>query len=131
MIERNNPAKCVLVQYPNNSRSANALLPLIIHNVQPGSIILTDEWRAYHNLYQHGYQHQTVNHSLHFRDPQTGVHTNTVEGMWAAAKCKFRRMHGTSSNLMDSYFSEFVWNKKFPERKFEHLIHQISEYYVV
>lgn len=92
-VERDNPANCVLVPCPNNDRSSATLLPLIMQNALPGTTILTDQWRSYNQLSNLGYVHNAVNHSLFFRDPVTGVHTNTIEGMWAHAKTKFRKLH--------------------------------------
>ena len=37
-----------LVPVPN--RTARTLLPLIINNIAPGSIIMSDEWRAYRRI---------------------------------------------------------------------------------
>lgn len=102
-----------------------------MQNALPGTTILTDQWRSYNQLSNLGYVHNAVNHSLFFRDPVTGVHTNTIEGMWAHAKTKFRKLHGTSAALHESYLSEFVWRRKFPQRQFEHLVSQITDYYVI
>lgn len=131
LLERDNPAHCVLIPCPNNSRSADTLLPLITHNVLPGTTIYTDQWAAYRTLQQQGFHHESVNHSLHFCDPVTLVHTNNIEGAWALAKSKYRTMHGTTREMFESYLSYFVWRRMFPERRFEHIINQISEYYPV
>jgi len=54
-------------------RDRATLLPIIKREVEVGSKIHSDEWRAYRNLSDHGYVHKTVNHQLHFIDPETGL----------------------------------------------------------
>ena len=62
-------------------RDAATLLPIIVTNVRPGTIVYSDEWAAYSQLSATaGAVHRTVNHSLHFVDPDTGTHTQGVEG---------------------------------------------------
>ena len=62
-------------------RDAQALLPIIQAHVQPGTTIHSDEWRAYNTVGELSgvSRHSTVNHSLHFVDPVTGVHNQHVE----------------------------------------------------
>ena len=62
MVERGT-GKCVLVACPNNKRDAATLIPLIQSYVRPGTIIMTDGWRAYSQLPNLGYHHLVVNHS--------------------------------------------------------------------
>ena len=69
---------------------------------------------AYNNLDQIGYDHGTVNHTLHFVDPVTGVHTNGVEGMWQKSKSKFKSMYGaTNRDMIPDYLAELMWSQRF------------------
>lgn len=68
------------------SSCASTLLSVIKEWIRPGSIILSDYWKAYDCLDQHDYVHLKVNHSLHFKDRETNVHTNSIESSWRAAK---------------------------------------------
>ena len=56
-------------------RSCETLLGLIQEYVAPETTIWSDEWRAYRRIQNlpQNYEHETVNHSLHFHDPDTGV----------------------------------------------------------
>lgn len=51
---------------PVSQRNKETLIPIIKQYVAHGSIIMTDEWKAYKTLPEYGYQHKTVNHSKHF-----------------------------------------------------------------
>ena len=95
MVERDTNL-CMMVAVPD--RSVATLLPIIARHVLSETRILTDGWRAYHQLPG---PHDIVNHRLHFVDPNDPtLHTNTVEGSWANCKAKFRAMHGTSDELL-------------------------------
>ena len=84
------------------------LLPLIQKYVKPGTTIYTDQWSSYNDLQNRAFLHQTVNHTLHFVDPVTGVHTNTCEGMWHHIKRKM-----DSHNELESGFFDFVFRRRF------------------
>ena len=61
-------------------RNAATLLPIIHQHIRPGTMVYSDEWRAYNQVGNlSGLEHRTVNHSLFFVDPVTGVHTQTIE----------------------------------------------------
>ncbi|KAK9711735.1 ISXO2-like transposase domain [Popillia japonica] len=49
-----------------------------------------DCWKAYDVLHQEGYEHLKVNHSITFKDPETGAHTNSIESSWRAAKSSMK-----------------------------------------
>ena len=66
------------------TRNAGTLLPIIKKIVNPGTIIRSDQWKAYYNIERDlGYTHHTVNHSSNFVDKVThrpynvtGINTN-------------------------------------------------------
>jgi transposase-like protein len=71
---------------PVKDRTANTLMAIIHDWIEPGTTIICDCWGAYRDLDSQGYTHRTVNHSIHFIDPHTGAHTNTIEGTWHHVK---------------------------------------------
>ena len=60
-------------------RTSRTLLGLIETWIEPGTLVISDRWRAYQRLDERDYQHLTVNHSHHFKDPDTRACTNTIE----------------------------------------------------
>ena len=101
---------------PVADRSAATLLPLIRRYIRPGSIIHSDMWQAYRGVQameDMDYNHRTVCHDRHFVDPQTGVHTNGVEGMWSCAKAKVKAMHGTNRSFIMEYCAEFMFKQRY------------------
>lgn len=90
------------------TRDAKTLLKIIHENILPGTTIYSDCWKAYNKLNDVGYEHYTVNHSKNFKDPETGVHTNTIECAWRHAKHRipeYRRDKGEYS----VYFARYLF----------------------
>ena len=98
------------------NRRAATLLPIIQAHVQPGTTVHSDEWSAYQRVQglPNVQQYRTVNHSLHFVDPTTVVHTENVESYWGRVKLKFKRMKGIDANQLSSYLDEFMWRERYP-----------------
>ena len=95
-------------------RLARTLLPIIQQHVQSRTIVHSDEWAAYNCVQQLASvaQHGVVNHTLHFVDPATGVHTQNVESYWNRVKTKFKRMKGVHESMISSYLDEFMWRER-------------------
>ena len=55
--------------------------------------------------------HKTVNHSKNFVNPETGTHTNTIEGTWHGIKIHVpgRARH---KEKVDNHISEFIWRRQ-------------------
>jgi hypothetical protein len=63
--------KVFLVPVPD--RTADTLTTIIRDWIEPGTTVVSDCWGAYENLDSLGYTHRTVNHSIHFVDPDKGT----------------------------------------------------------
>jgi hypothetical protein len=79
------------------------------YSIWPGSIIISDMWRAY-DLIPADYQHLTVNHSLHFVDPDTGAHTNTIEATWNAIKRTISPQNRRTFGMEEELWA-FMWRR--------------------
>ena len=106
------PALGMMVTVPN--RSAQTLLPIIQRHLRLGTIVYSDQWRAYQQVQQVPAVtlHDTVNHSFHFVDPVTSVHTQNVESYWNRVKTKFKRMEGVHADMITSYMDGFMWRER-------------------
>jgi hypothetical protein len=89
-------------------RSEEVLLNIIQRNVKPGTIIVSDCWKAYTNLQQYGYIHYTVNHSKNFVNPLTGACTNRIEGSWHLFRSSLPS-RGVKMSVIYLYMAQFLY----------------------
>lgn len=118
--------------YAVPDRSAATLLKVIEESIEDGSIILSDEWRAYRGIEAitgRRYTHLTVNHSLHFVDPQNGNNTQQIESLWFRAKRRNKKHCGTHRRLLDSYLCEFAYRQLPHGDLFEDIMRDIVEFW--
>jgi transposase-like protein len=80
-------------------RRAATLIPIIVEVCKPGSVIWSDEWRAYRKIEGFEFVHQTVNHSLNFVNPQNGVNTQTIEYIWNKLKRRLKKKDGVKFGI--------------------------------
>ena len=107
------------------TRDAATLLPILQPFFLQGTTVVSDLWAAYNTIDSLGYQHLTVNHSLHFVDPETHATISHLESMWSRAKKRKKRKCGTSRAHLDSYLIEFLGRQHFNKDPFQNLLPHI------
>ena len=105
MVERGTN-RCFLI--PVENRTKDTLVEIVKRWVRPGSIIMSDGWSSYKCLKDNRFNHLVVNHTNEYKDPFTGAHTNTIEGLWMHAK---RGINGNS--YVTDALLENMWRKRF------------------
>jgi hypothetical protein len=76
-----------------------------------GSIIHTDGWAPYVRVCEElGFEHKTVMHKYYFKDPITGTHTNTIEGVNNGMKHLIKPRNRVEKNI-DNCLHYFIWRK--------------------
>lgn len=115
---------------PVEKRDAATLLPLCQKYILPGTTIHSDCWKAYNDLQHLGYTHLVVNHSQHFVDPVTGVHTNTIESLWKDIKGWVLRA-GNKKAHYHQYFARYLFCHSHPDHStiFHHFLREIARCY--
>ena len=97
---------------PVENRDSNTIREIVNLYVLPGSIIQTDCWKGYQWLDKDTDSiHQTVNHSVEFKNSETGVHTNVVEGTNSAIKRRIS-VRSRVKNGINGHLDEFIWRRK-------------------
>lgn len=123
--------ECFIYAVPN--RNEKTLLHCIKESIRPGSIIMSDMWKAYSKIEKipgMHLKHFTVNHSENFVNPITGAHTQSIESLWASAKRRNKIEAGTNRALLDSYLCEFMWRKRHAgEDLFKVILKDISNFW--
>ncbi len=109
-VERGGEVRAAVVDYPTHE----ALSGHITANVARGATVYTDAHPAYQSLWEYGYNHGPINHSIHYVDGE--VHTNTIENFWSLLK---RSLHGTYVSVEPDHLARYVTERLFAynERK--------------
>jgi transposase-like protein len=83
-------------------------------HVKRGATVYSDAAPAYETLWEYGYTHGAINHSVHYVHGR--VHTNTIENFWSLLK---RGLHGTYVSVKPFHLSRYVDERLFAynERK--------------
>lgn len=102
-------------------RSGRAQLePRVLACTVAGTIVYTDEWKAYDRLAEHDRPHSTVCHDPRreggpeFARDDDGdgvreVHCNTLEGTWTGLRNFLRKFRGVSKIYLGQYIAIFEW----------------------
>ena len=111
------------------SRHGAVLSNAVIANVNPDSIIFTDDWASYKPLSRRFIDHRVINHSegIYVRGD---TYTNTIEGAFGNMKTGMRGVYKKiSPHYLQSYLDEYAWRhnaKRNDEPLFEQLLDRAS-----
>ena len=114
-------------------RDARTLIPILRRFVRPGSIIMSDMWMAYDRIEEvhdggfYWYTHESVNHSLCFKDPTTGCHTNTCEGAWQSQYKRHIPKQSYNKNALQGHLFQRMWFRKYRSDLWENLCRVLAE----
>jgi hypothetical protein len=84
---------------------------MLYQDIKEGSIIQTDMWKGYLGLEKLGFSHGMVNHSENFKDPNTGIHTNTIEGTRNGLTLVIPPRNRNKKSI-NEHLIEFIWRRK-------------------
>ena len=128
LVERGQKGRCYIVIVPD--RTAATLLKVICELVKSGTTIIHDSWSSYNKIDKvKSFKSMSVNHKFNFKDPETGAHTNKIEGLWSQLKRKFKSMNRA---YLQSYINEFMWRQWNDVNRLEgydKILEEIGKYY--
>jgi transposase-like protein len=99
---------------PILKRNSESIEKIINKHVKKGITIYTDLWKEYKNINKLGYKNGTVNHSKHFKDPITKIHTNNIENLWNAVKQGIP-IRNRNKKFIYLHSKEYQWRRRYKE----------------
>lgn len=105
MVERGGRVRLRVIK----SRRGAVLSRAVRANVDPSSLIFTDDWASYKPLGREYLGHSVINHSAgSYVDGD--IHTNTIEGFFGNLKTGMRGAYKkVSRKWLQSYLDEYAW----------------------
>ncbi|HET6570804.1 MAG TPA: IS1595 family transposase [Solirubrobacterales bacterium] len=119
MVERGGKVRLRVIA----ARRGEPLSGAVRANINPESILITDDWMAYRPL-RHEYKaHKVINHSAgSYVDGE--IHTNTIEGFFGNLKTGMRGAYKkVSGKWLQSYLDEYAW--RYNQRKGGSMFHAL------
>jgi transposase len=121
MVERGGRVRARVIA----SRRGAPLSRAVLANVNPESIIFTDDWAPYKPLRRSYIDHCVINHSAGVY-VEGSTHTNTIEGFFGNLKTGMRGAYKkVSPAYLQSYLNEYAWRhnaKRSDKALFEQLL---------
>ena len=125
---------CIL-KAVDSRRSRKTLIQIINENCASGTVFYSDSWKAYYKLPEQldleDVLNFTVNQTKNYVDPNTGAHTQSIEGPWRHCK-EHLPSFGMKPKDLDEYLGSFMWLRYCKQRKldmFWHMLVCIAEMY--
>ncbi len=105
LIERGETVRAKVVESPR----AKHIIPFLLKNVPPETIVITDQYSVYTRLGTY-YRHYVLNHARGEYANKLGAHTNTIEGFWSLLKRSIIGIyHHTSPRHLQKYVDEMAF----------------------
>jgi transposase len=105
MVERSGKVAAYVVP----KKPQQAIVARIDAQVDPASVVYTDDSRLYDRLGKTGWNHQVIDHSAKVY-VSGDVHTQTIDGFWSLVKRGISGTHhSVSPKWLQGYLNEYVW----------------------
>ena len=103
------------------------LYPIIKNNVQPHSVVYTDNYSSYNALDVSDFKHYRINHSKEYARGTN--HINGIENFWNQAKRHMRKYNGIPKEHFELYLKEceFRFNYRPIENMYKTLYNWVKE----
>lgn len=101
IVEKRGRMKAITL---NRKAGDHNVMPFLIKNIRPLSVLHTDKSAIYRNAYKDGFKHRSVDHGVgHY--VENGISTNCIESFWSQLK---RSINGTFHSVSPKYLQQYV-----------------------